>query len=250
MARIIVAGTCCTRDPLQDTEHEIVAFSTLVVWTALASPPLKFEDHYLDGSNHSPFIQRCIREQFEKTWFDRITSFDFDWLILDLLSERRALIEVGNSYLFENWTLEKSPVIDEMLKDYPRLSRRGPLPLDHWLELATPAIDRFRESVDPRRVIVNRVVPGPGYREPDGSISPHPNSVRDEFAYNAEHLPEIYDAFCERLPGCHQICTPAELMVSDPNHRWGKGPFHYEPAFEDYVRDRVNEIIARHTVTA
>ncbi|MAK62727.1 MAG: hypothetical protein CMK09_17290 [Ponticaulis sp.] len=250
MARIVVAGTCCTRDPLQESGHEIVAFSTLVVWTALASPPIKFEDRYLEGTDHSSFIQRSIREQFEKTWFDRITSFDFDWLILDLLSERRALIEVGDSFLFENWTLQKSPVINDMLKDYPRVTKRGPLPVDRWLELTTPAIDRFREVVDPSRVIVNRVVPGPGYREPDGSIRPHPPGMREEFDYNAEHLPAIYDAFCARLPGCHQIRTPRDLMVSDPDHRWGRGPFHYEAAFEDYVRSQINEIIARHTLPA
>lgn len=248
MARLVVIGTCCTRDPLVDCGHKTVAFSTLVVWTTLMTKPIPFDESLLEGSNHSPFIQRSIREQFEKTWFDRITAFEFDWIILDLMSERRSLVEVGDSYLFENWTLLQTPRIADMIKDLPRVTPRGPLPLDHWLELAGPAIEKFRECVPPEKVIVNRVLPGIGIRQPDGSIKPNP--LQEEYDYNAAHMPAIYDAFCERLPGCHQIRIPRSQMVADPNHKWGKGPFHYEDAFEHNVRSQVQAIIAKNTVSA
>lgn len=245
MARFAVIGTCCSRDPLIDTEHKVPAFASHVSWASWGTPPIALPENAFDGKAYSPFIRRAVEETFNKSWLDRILSAKFDWLLIDYVMERRVLIKVGDSYLPLHSLVLENPNLKDWRSDKPKLTDAGPLPPTQWEELARPAFEYVKRFVPEDRIIFVRALPGIGFREADGSISPMERDGPNEPQKVVDDLNAIYDATKLLLPWAHQITIDRNLMVAALNHRWGRARYHFERAYEEFVLSEIEKILAR-----
>ena len=73
------------------------------------------------------------------------------------------------------------------------------------------------------------------------------NMVENEnqpFIKQMNDLLEIYEEiFLETFPEALTLDVKEELIISDPNHKWGLAPFHYVPEYYDEAWSQIENLI-------
>ncbi|MGQ4660284.1 DUF6270 domain-containing protein [Lysobacter sp. F6437] len=214
---VYVFGSCVSRDAFEIAPRQDAILAGYLARSSLASA--------FDHRRPSPALSAHL-ERLPSRWQRNMVANDlgrrapgllakahFDALLLDLVDERFALLDVGGTLVTASVEFRGTgyPVRKEDLIR-PGSNRH----LNAW----KLGVDSLLALAGPGRVIVNRVF----WATHDDVGDELPDQPRIE-RHNLV-LTDMY-AYLDAKAGLRFIRYPEELLVADSGHKWGRAPFHY-----------------------
>ncbi len=233
MKKLLVLGSCVSRDALEYAPAgalEPVGYFARSSLAALTSAP--FVDGAALARIPSPFQRRMVRFDMQKTLWKVLETTRFDVLLLDLIDERFAVVDLpgkGRHTLSAEYAAVRVPLAGE--REYIADSdAKMALWCAGWARLSSV----LANSGQLHKLRVNRVywgredVAGVALEKPQAPFIARMN----------RHLDRMYDEIAKTVPPAQFIKYKTEDFRPDPAHKWGLAPFHYAPA------------LYRHTISA
>jgi hypothetical protein len=223
-ARFSILGSCVTSELFRFGLEPPASYHARTSVLSIMSPPLALADDDLDWA--SGFAKRAVQADFAKTFFDDLEKAAPDYLIVDFVDDRFALLRAG-----ESWFVRSNDFIacgGDALERYRFVSVprtwSGLRPL--WREACRRFAHSLRERFPDLPVVVHRAagITGSGaLASCDGIRIRVLNRMLDEYAswFGRDVQPVLELS----LPGPYR---------ADGEHYLGHSPFHYE---ERYYRE-------------
>lgn len=223
---IKIYGGCVSRDILNfdsNDEMQLISYnarSSLATLGVENSSKTVLNQYYnLLKTIESSFQRRMVESDFNNDILNSIADGSYDLLLIDLLVERFHLAEIGgklvtNSAEFQRSTIKADRVIDSFSDEYMKAWYKG---VDNFFNIIDKTI-----GLDVVRI--NKVY------WTDISINPeYTLELRRKWAIekNNDKLNMMYKYIEEIIPKSGIIEFPKELIIADPNHKFGFSPFHY-----------------------
>ena len=239
--RVLVYGSCVARDTIEFAAAGSVELQGYVARQSLISVDSDATAHLPDAMTvSSKFQERMIRADFLGGLLERITSMrsGLDVLLWDLADERHGV------YRFTDGTIAtrsidtmRIPELEQRFAEAELLPFGTPEHFTVWRDHATRFAERLRAlDLFDRTVVLE--VPW-AVLTTEGTPSPWSMGVRAKDA-NARYAP--YYALL-REHGFRMVALPEEVVLADPQHRWGLAPFHYTPAvYREVLRQLRDEL--------
>lgn len=232
--RILIFGSCVSRDILHSAENGRVALSDYYARSSIASLGTKpcdmAEARLLRIA--SEFQRRMVRRDVSKEFLsDALARTDFDVILIDLIDERFDLVELEPGAVA---TVSGEFLLTETVTQSDRSGER-------WIRsgsarhrsLWKAGVDRLFEALGKRgllhRVIVNKVFWATKFA--DGSPIPNQDATATSAANDL--LSWMYAELATRVPADQWITFPDSVLLANQGHRWGIAPFHYR---DEYYR--------------
>lgn len=276
--RIAILGSCVTRQAFRHNQgreawrlERPVHYQARTSLVSLTSPPLAAPEPLL-ASIADPFEQRSTRDDFERSFWQRLAASQPDLLLIDLVDERFDLLRAPAqdaprfatlSDLVERWHSTELRRSGRRLLRRLRgrlglqrptgLARFGLTPLRRltseveqlWLASAASFVERLR-ATHPRLRVVLHLAPLPTGFE-DGSDRPldpaawwlrkpqHLEALRALFARYAARLREL-------MPDAALLEAPPETHLLGRRHVWSEAPWHYGDLYYRALTDRLRRL--------
>ena len=224
MPRVFIFGSCVSRDALEQMpgSFELAGYLARTSMASIGIPPVDdMEVRSVASALPSPFQRRMATNDIDKGTLSVIESTPHDLLLIDFIDERFNLLSTGDSLFSHSGELQHAglgqgeraviaPGSDEFLA--------------RWIS----GFERFVTAVDVDTVILNRAYWAE--RFPDGSDASSLRWIRSSNAM----LSQLYEAVDGRC-ALRAIDYPDALVLADPEHRWGKAPYHYTQSFYEHA---------------
>lgn len=238
-ARVLVYGSCVARDTIEFAAPGSVDLQGYVARQSLISVDSDASEHLPAAMTvSSKFQERMIRADFSGGLLERVRSMapDLDVVLWDLADERHGV------YRFSDDTVATRSIDTMRIPELEeRFAAAELLPFgttEHfaiWREHVWNFAEQLRSlGLFDRTVVLE--VPW-AVLTTEGKPSPWSMGVRAKDA-NARYAP-YYALLRER--GFRVISLPEEVVLADPNHRWGLAPFHYTPTVYREVLRQLRE---------
>ncbi len=238
--RVLVFGSCVARDTIEFAASDSVDLRGYVARQSLISAGDDASAHLPDSLGvSSKFQERMIRNDFAGNLFSRLESLagEIDVLLWDLADERHGVHRFPDGTIVTRSidTIRAEPV-SALLEETEHI----PFGSDEHFALWTQHVDAFdarlRElGLFDRTVVLE--VPW-ALRTTEGKTTPWSMGVRAGDANKSYQ--RYYDYL--RQTGHRMVELPAELVLADPDHRWGLAPFHYTPEVYREVLWQLREV--------
>lgn len=249
---IKIFGCCVTRDALaynpqnknfDNTSFDVQKFVNFISsYTLLTGEPLDLPvDKILSNSPQlNNFALRCLCLDAQKTCFNYFFDNDdnSEWLLIDVGNERLRTMEWENkNFILSYSTASKSSV--NIIKSI--LGEDDPKILQPWENNQQAHILRFNRVLDkllaryhPEQIVLNKFNATLDYISNTGELLTfNSNDILIYKKWN-ELFAKFNSIVEERLPGCH-IIEPPDNLISDAKNRWGLAPLHYNKLYYEYV---------------
>ncbi|WP_220094184.1 MULTISPECIES: DUF6270 domain-containing protein [unclassified Pseudoxanthomonas] len=231
---VFILGSCVSRDALEGNE-DLFAIRQYVARTSMASfgldPVSEVQVRDLVASLQSPFQRRMLFNDLDKTTGTLLAGNPHDILLLDFIDERFKLVLAGNTCFSLSGELEHAGFQSE-----------GRVLLtpdsEEFLTLWLAGVSRLLGSVDRSKLVINRAFWAEKFE--DGSDASSIRWIKD----NNEILSRLYDAL-EKHWSLRYIDYPESVVRADPNHRWGKAPYHFTQTYYDHTVAELAKITQR-----
>jgi hypothetical protein len=214
--RVFILGSVVSRDTL-DVSPEEFRVAGYLARTSMAGIGLPAVG--LPGVRESilgtlgPEQQRMIFNDFDKETLRHIGKVESDVVLLDFIEERFDLCLTENS-LFSN-TSELRRVMQGNMP-HPTLKSGS----DSFFSLWLAGFERLMTELDGKHVVLNRVFWAEKF--PDGEDA----GSRGWILHNNAVLQRLYE-LVDRYWTIPVIDYPRDIWIADPDHRWGRAPYHY-----------------------
>jgi len=233
--KILMLGSCIARDVIDvGLDRGVLAIPTCFARSSIASlssqPAI---DEPLLKRIASPYQERCVRADMDKSFLQVLEKEEFDIFLIDLAEERFPLLEndkgqlltLSDEYVAHAEKPFRGTLIEGGTARYYEKWHQG------WYQIET--ILKQRNFFSKIRVLefflTNRINNGE-------LIS---KSHHNPFARQNELLRSHYDFFRKNLsPECIVSFSP-ELLVADQNHKWGLSPMHYISSMKEYALEQI-----------
>lgn len=226
--KLDIWGSCATRDVLEISEHPFeLDYHARTSWVSQASMPQPLPVPVPAGSG---FGERMVREDLTKEVVADLVASQPDILVLDLIDERFDVVQVCGSWYTMSDYYERLGLVAALRAAASATSSyrspERPRKFDAAASLLAPEL----ASALPRtRIVLHQA----WYtaRSADPSVQFYPTATKNALSSN-EALSAWYgslrSAFGRRL---HVVEPPRELLVGDPEHRWGLAHYHFVPGY-------------------
>ncbi|MBC7153716.1 MAG: glycosyltransferase [Rhodobacteraceae bacterium] len=222
--RILIVGSCASRDafgPAETGDYRIVNYHARSSMATFNSPA-KVDEEVLDRVA-SPFQRRMVRSDMDKSIIDSVLAEDFDVLLIDLIDERFDLEWFDGGHLrtlsSEYRAVGAPPVPGHTIvaesDQHLALWRVG------WQTLC----ERLRAHGILHKVVINDVF----WAETDSNGTPLNGGSLGYIHRANAGLAVRYDVIRAISPEVGWIGHNRADLLADPDHRWGKAPFHFQP---------------------
>lgn len=153
-------------------------------------------------------------------------SKNSDFIVLDLVDDRFSTVKVSTEQYFTHSVTAK---LEKFTSLFPGKELITPGSTNHsemWLQAA----EKVRKAFDP--IIGKTVVFGGPWAATDNNGKPLPGHL----GKSVEEWNQVNSWFLESLKSLDFtiLNLPEHLAIADPQHRWGRSPFHYIPQAYDY----------------
>jgi hypothetical protein len=233
--RIYIWGSCVTRDSLEVREHslDLVRYTARTSWISQASMPVPYEPDL--GDTLSQFGRRLVLEDLHKKVVDQIAEAAPDVVVLDLIDDRLSLFRQGASWVTYSDYCQASPFGKKIRAEHDQASRFLEPGRVGLFESAVRAIAPRLMALAPRTKFVLHEAP---YAVKAASGDGFPaERVKDSQASNAVQS-QLFDILAAAFgPRLERLTPPGELVLGDPNQRWGLAPFHYVSEYYRWFLD-------------
>lgn len=243
--KILMFGSCIARDIIEvGLEKGLLKLPRCFARSSIASlaSPAAVDENLL-ARIASPFQQHCVRADMDKSFLQVLATEEFDIFLIDLAEERFALLETeqGNLLTLSDEYmahLDSTPIqgttIEPGSVPYYEKWHQG------WYHIES--ILKQRNALSKVRILrffmTNQINNGE-------LIDKH---RQYPFARQNNLLLSHYE-FLERiLPAECVINIPADLLLADPNHKWGLSPMHYIADMYHYALEHITNNKIQNTI--
>ena len=215
--RIFILGSVVSRDML-DVASEKFCVAGYLARTSMAGvglPPIglpQIRESIL--GKLSPEQQRMIFNDLDKDTLQSVRKADSDAVLLDFIEERFDLYLTENSVF--SGTGELRSLMPKEMPSLTILKSGGESFFSLWLA----GFERLMAELDGKHVILNRVYWAEKFTDSANVAS------RAWILHNNAVLQRLYE-LVDRYWAIPAIDYPRDIWIADPDHRWGKAPYHY-----------------------
>lgn len=247
---VSIFGSCVSRDTMSfDPQHRLslqkyIARESIVSAVAL---PISIEMDSIQLS--SRFQREQIYTDFRKTALEQLAQSDADYLLVDFVDERFALLRWGDSLVTlsnelvnSGLPLEGKERLLHVPYEWDGVSgyTLGDTDMDRYVE---EFCRRVLEIFPQERIILHHVQAAECYLDLGKVCRNFPDPQRNTFRnYN-----RLWQYMCRKIqqwiPRCHVIDVSAGYMA-DEAHQWGLSPIHFQKEYYQEVMFRIYEIIS------
>jgi hypothetical protein len=239
-ARVLVFGSCVARDTVEFAAADSVDLRGYVARQSLLSAGDDASAHLPEALGlPSKFQERMIRNDFSGNLLTRLESMadELDVLLWDLADERHGVHRFPDGAIA---TRSIDTIRAEAVSAVLEQAEHIPFGTDEHFALWKAKVDAFdvrlRElGLFDRTVVLE--VPW-ALRTTEGKTTPWSMGVRAGDAN--KRYRRYYDYL--RQTGHKMVELPVEVVLADPNHKWGLAPFHYTPEVYREVLWQLREV--------
>lgn len=227
MSKFLVFGGCVSRDLFNFAESSLLLsdYYARSSFASVFSEPPQLSPNLQKLS--SPFQQRCVLRDFDKSFKDKIASGSFDYLLIDFLSNRFNVAVKGNSVLTLSNELMKSG-FDSKAHGYQIVVRNSDKYFNYWKSGFEKFANHCRQCGVADKVILNKIYLAD--RLQDDGVLPGGFTPEVVVKYN-EFLDRCYEFSSEKMPEVKWLTYSERNVLGAVEHKWGPGPFHYVDGF-------------------
>lgn len=227
MSKFLIFGGCVSRDLFNFSDNYLL-LSDYYARSSFASvfsesSPVPSEIKKLS----SPFQQRCVLRDFDKSFKGKVAEGDFDYLLVDLLSNRFNIAVKNTSVLTISNELMKSG-FDPKATGYQVVVRNTDKYFSYWKSGFEKFANHCRHHGVADKVIMNKIHLAD--RLQDGGAMPGGFTAEVVNIYN-DFLDRCYEFTNEKMPEVKWITYSERNILGAVEHKWGPGPFHYVDEF-------------------
>lgn len=232
MLKYSLFGSCATRDA-SDLGHAPLPrpssyFSRCKIQSLVSAPTWIDSD---DIGLVSPFQTRVVLEDHRKTGLPVMAGLDHP-LVIDLIDERFRLVACGDGLVTDSSYFRMSRLPSQNtykpVADDASLARDG--------AFAT-ACEQLAKGLSGTTVIVHRAMWA------THSVTGAPLAKAAYAQQNNDWLTRAYDVLEAAFPDGGSITPASEVVLADPEHRWGLDPFHYIADYYDDVSGQIRDFL-------
>lgn len=232
--RVAVFGSCISRDNFNSRvskqwrrKFELVAELYQMSFVSQFSSPLQINESDFDDLDS--YSKKLTISDFTKSFLDELKEKKPDALIIDLRADIRfGLVAYQNSFITNNaWRIGKSEYYHK-LQDNEKI-----IPVenfDEYLRLFEKSLiefDSFRKKWIPStKIILNNA------HASDTALGSKDSMVYADATESQRVRPWLaLNYLFMQLEDVYVLNAWDDLIQSDPEHPWGKGPLHYESRY-------------------
>lgn len=241
--RVSVYGSCVARDSVALSGGAQSTVTAYIARQSLLSSGSDASELYPEGARTAHrFRRRMLRADFAGDLFAKVADFGevTDVLLWDLADERDGVqvLEDGR-IVTRSFDLISEPEVWAAVERARHLDFGTDEHFTLWAPRAAALAQHLQQSGLFDRTLVLRipwaVITSDGDPAP-GSMGKSPVQANGLFARYYDHLESL---------GFRTIEVDPEILVADPEHRWGLAPFHYTQDVYDSVMDQVFASVGR-----
>lgn len=242
--RVFVFGSCVARDTIDFADKESVDLRGYVARQSLISAGDDASAHLPESLGiKSKFQERMIRADFAGNLLDRLDTLaaEVDVLVWDLTDERHGVQRFADGAIV---TRSIDTIRAQSVSDLLESTEHIPFGSDEHFALWKQHVDEFDERLRALGLFERTIVLDVPWalRTTEGKTTPWSMGVRAGDAN--KNYQRYYDYL--RQTGHHMVELQTEVVLADPNHKWGLAPFHYTP---DVYRELLWQLREVHGVT-
>lgn len=210
MLNISILGSCVTRDAIEFLENvQIDYYASRTSLISMMSD--KTDYNILINENLHGFLYRTLEEDNKKTHFDKFGSTVSDYLIIDFIDERFAILkDINNNYITcSNYVESHTNCLDFYSYKIPKLTMQT---LSIWIQSAKKFSKKINNYYKQDRIILHEA-----YFAGDSHLAKHNNI----------HLSIMYNFLKVLMPKIQVIKIDDCSLIMNSKHKWGEAPFHY-----------------------
>jgi len=238
--RIYIWGSCVTRDSLEIRDHslDLVRYTARTSWISQASAPWPPDPDL--GETLSQFGRRLVLEDLHKKVVDQIVEAAPDVVVLDLVDDRFSLFGRGDSWMTYSDYCQATPFGKDVRAQHDRASRFLEPGRARLFESAVRELAPRLTSLTPRTLFVLHEAP---YAVKVASGDGFTKEKLEESRASNELQAQLFDVLAAAFgPRLVRLTPPQELVLGDPNQRWGLAPFHYVPEYYRWLLDSLEAV--------
>lgn len=237
--RIYIYGSCVSRDAINTLPAGSYVLANYIARHSLLAAGTDISSLLpTDLGLPSNFQSRMVRQDWAGDSLQDLfkQADDIDLLLIDLVDERHGV----------HWFITGEVVTRsiDLINSEPALAQVQPhthVPFgaqehfEEWCEKADVFIQRLREN---HLISKTRLLWVPwATHAADGT--PAPTSM----GLKASTANRLFARYYKYLINAGVAClrVPEELVLANPNHRWGFAPFHYSDAVYDYITTSLSQ---------
>ncbi|OKL48599.1 hypothetical protein BSR28_01995 [Boudabousia liubingyangii] len=236
--RLFIYGSCVSRDMAEFGRDSGIEVEAYVARQSLISAGSKVNPALLgsfpDGSS---FASRMVRGDAKGDLFERmeLKADGADRIVWDLVDERLGVYAFPDgSYSTRSYELLGA----EGLEFVPAEARLIPFGEDEHFDLWCAALERFEQFLvskgwlDKTRLLY----------VPWAPFDLAGNFTRASFGVRALEANVLYSRYFEHIREHSKIGMiepEEELVLADPEHKWGPAPFHYQQELYGWIVDQL-----------
>lgn len=224
MKNFFVYGGCISRDifnPEYNVSNlKLAHYAARTSIVKLSSPPClsEIKSKYVT----SPFQSKAINNDAKNNLLEYINKINFDFFLMDFMFLKYRVVECKNTWLTYSSELKKAKVISSSSQMINAEMKVFWVRFEEGLRLLLDALDK-KGHLD--SLILNKLY----LSEKDADNIDFDN--QSYISKQNEHLDKAYSIASKYLNRNQFIVYDENLFVGDPNHKWGRDPMHYIPAF-------------------
>ncbi|WP_434986149.1 DUF6270 domain-containing protein [Vreelandella zhaodongensis] len=237
MSKFLIFGGCVSRDLFNYSDESMLLvdyYARSSFASAFSEPPAFSIDV---KKLNSPFQQRCVQRDFDKSFKDKIARGSFDYLLVDFLSNRFNLAVNGSSLLTISNELLKSG-FDPKANGYQVIVRNSDKYFVYWKSGFEKFASHCRQAGVVGKVVFNKIYLTDHLQ--DGGALPGGFTTEVVNKYN-EFLDRCYEFSSGKMPEAKWLTYSDANVVGAVEHRWGPGPFHY---IDDFYKEGIKQLVA------
>lgn len=240
VARTMVFGSCVARDSIEFADAETVDLRGYVARQSLMSAGDDASAQLPEQLGiKSKFQERMIRNDFAGNLFSRLEGLagEIDVLLWDLADERHGVHRFPDGTIV---TRSIDTIRSETVSGLLEATEHIPFGTDEHFALWRERVDAFDERLRELGLFDKTVVLEVPWalRTTEGKTTPWSMGVR---AGDANKLYRRYYDYLKQT-GHKFVELPVEVVLADPNHKWGLAPFHYTPEVYREVLWQLREV--------
>lgn len=232
--RVFILGSCVSRDALEQVPgaFELAAYIARTSMTGVGLPPVGDADvRTIVNGLPSAFQRRMLVNDLDKGTLPAMAQTPHDVVLIDFIDERFDLIAAGDSLFSFSGELKRAGFEPgERVMIAPDS--------EEFLARWVTGFERFLNAVDPATVVLNKAYWAERFL--DGSDVSSLRWIRTNNAF----LQQLYYAIEARWM-LRTIQYPEDVVLADPDHRWGKAPYHYAQPFYEHTIHSLRALTAR-----
>lgn len=236
LGKVVIIGGCATRDIFSHLNAEKILYFARTSFISLASQPLSIDEDKIDIKGN--FERRMVAADFDKRAINQILEFQPELIIVDFLTERFDIVEIGNSRVsLSNYLIQSG-----LLKSFPehKILKRDVMH-NEWFK-ACEKLSEFFNSLD-IPVVVHRALWATEYLNNDTGKIVSFNKKEQEIALkNNQQLNDYYSKFLSMLTHGYELSPDESLIYSDFAHKWGRDYFHYSEEYYISMAEKITRL--------